>query len=61
MERMVVHPYIGISLQIDLYMTQKDQIFVVGVVVIDSMQETMASNVISQPTCVTMGLNTITK
>jgi len=61
MERMVVHPYIGISLQINLYMTQKDQIFVVDVVVINSMQETMASNVINQPTCVTTRLSTITK
>jgi hypothetical protein len=42
-------------------MTRKDQILVVDVVVIDLMQETMASNVISQPAGLTTGLSTITK
>jgi hypothetical protein len=36
----------GISLRTDLYMTQKDQVFVTNMVVIDPMWETMASSVI---------------
>jgi len=36
-------------LQVDLYMTRKDQVFVVNVMVIDSTQETLASSVISPP------------
>jgi len=38
---------LGVSLQVDFYMIQEDQVFVVDVVVIDLTQETMASNVIS--------------
>jgi hypothetical protein len=37
---------LGVSLRADLYMTQKDQVFVVDVVVINLTQETMASSVI---------------
>jgi hypothetical protein len=37
-------------------MTQKDQVFIANVVVIDLMRETVALNVISQQTCVTMEL-----
>jgi hypothetical protein len=40
-------------------MTCEDQVFVVDVVVIDSTWETMAMNVISQPTCATMELSAI--
>jgi len=34
-------------LQVDLYMTRKDQVFVANVMVIDSIRETLASSVIS--------------
>jgi hypothetical protein len=37
----------GVSLQANLYMTQKDQVFVVDVVVIDLTREMMDSNVIN--------------
>jgi hypothetical protein len=50
-----------ISLQYDLYMTQKDQVFVVDVVAIDPTQDTMASSLISQPTCAIVKLSTIFK
>jgi len=36
-----------VSLQTDLYMTRKDQVFVANVVVIDPTQNTMVSNLIS--------------
>jgi hypothetical protein len=42
-------------------MTRKDQIFVVDVVVVDPMQETVALNVISWPTCVVAELSAIAK
>jgi hypothetical protein len=48
-----------VSLQVDFYMTQKDQVFVANVVVIDSTQETMALSVITQPVSATTKLNTI--
>jgi hypothetical protein len=37
----------GISLRDDLYMTRENQVFVADVVVINSMQEMVASNVIN--------------
>jgi hypothetical protein len=40
-------------------MTWKDQVFIVDMVVTDSMWEVVASSVISQPTCVVAKLNTI--
>jgi hypothetical protein len=40
-------------------MIREDQIFVVDVVIINLTQKTMAVNVISQPTCVVVKLNTI--
>jgi hypothetical protein len=49
------------SLQVDLYMTRKNQVFVADVVATDLTWETMASNVISQPIGATTELNTITK
>jgi len=36
-----------VSLQTDLYMTRKDQVFVANVVVINPTQNTMVSNLIS--------------
>jgi hypothetical protein len=49
------------SLRVDLYMTQKDQVFIADVVIIDPTREIVASNVISWPTCATVELNTIVK
>jgi hypothetical protein len=40
---------LGVSLRVDIYMTREDRVFVVNVVVIDLMQKTLASNVISRP------------
>jgi hypothetical protein len=40
-------------------MTQENQVFITNVVVIDSTWETVASNVISQPTSVVTKLNAI--
>jgi hypothetical protein len=40
-------------------MTQKDQVFIVDVVVIDPMQEMMVLSVIIQLTSLAMKLNTI--
>ncbi len=48
-----------VSLQADLYMTWKDQVFVADVVVTDPTQKTVASNVISWPVGVIVKLNTI--
>ncbi len=42
-------------------MTQEDQVFVANVVVINSMKETMASNVISRPVGATMKFKAIAK
>jgi hypothetical protein len=42
-------------------MTQKDQVFIVDVVVIDSMWEAMALSVINQPLGAIAKLNAITK
>jgi len=50
-----------VSLRTDLFMTWNDHIFVVNVMVIDLTQETMASNVINQPTCAAIKFNTIVK
>jgi hypothetical protein len=50
-----------VSLQDDLYVTQEDHVFIVNVVVIDSMQETMASSVINRPICAVVELSTIVK
>jgi hypothetical protein len=50
-----------ISLQVNLYMTQKDHIFIVDVMVIKPTQETMVLNVITQPTCVVIELSVIIK
>jgi hypothetical protein len=38
---------LGISLQVDFYMTQEDQVFVANVVVIDLMLEMVVSSVIT--------------
>jgi hypothetical protein len=37
----------GVSLQVDIYMTQEDRVFVVDVVVTNPTQKTMALSVIS--------------
>ncbi len=50
-----------ISLQVDLYMIRKDQVFVANVMVIDLTWETMALNVINPPVGATMEPNTIAK
>jgi hypothetical protein len=50
-----------ISLQVDLYMTQKDEVFIANVVVIGLTQETMALNVINQLASATVELNIIIK
>ncbi len=50
-----------ISLQVDLYMTHEDQVFIVDVVVIDPTRETVTTSVISRPTCAVAKLNTIVK
>jgi hypothetical protein len=42
-------------------MTQKDQVFITDVVVIDLTQETMVSNVIDRPIGVAAELNVIVK
>jgi hypothetical protein len=42
-------------------MTREDQVFVADVMVTDSTWETVASNVISQPTSAIAGLKAITK
>jgi hypothetical protein len=47
------------SLWTNLYMTQKDHVFVVDVVVINPMWETMVSSAINQPTCVIAKFSTI--
>jgi hypothetical protein len=52
---------IRVSLQVDLYMTRKEQVFIVDVMVIDPTWEMVALNVINWPTCATMKLNTIVK
>jgi hypothetical protein len=51
----------GVSLQVDIYMTWEDQVFVVNVVVTNSTWETMVLNVISRPTCAIAKLSTIAK
>jgi hypothetical protein len=48
-------------LQVDLYMTRKDQVFVANVIVIDSTQETLASSVISPPVGAIVEFSTIAK
>ncbi len=48
-------------LQVDLYMTRKDQVFVANVIVIDSAQETLASSVISPPVGAIVELSAIAK
>jgi hypothetical protein len=50
-----------VSLQTNLYLTWKDQVFVTNVVVSDPTQKTMALNVINQPTNVVAKLRTIAK
>jgi hypothetical protein len=51
-----------ISSQVDLYVTQKDQVFVANVVVIHPTRETVVSNVINQlTTYVVVELSAITK
>jgi hypothetical protein len=50
-----------VSLQTNLYMAQEVQVLIVDVVVIDPTWETVASNVISWLTSVTMKLSAITK
>jgi hypothetical protein len=52
---------LGVSLQVNFYMTWKDQVFVVNVVVISLTQKTMASNVISQLANATIKLSIIVK
>jgi hypothetical protein len=49
------------SLWTNFCMIHEDQVFVVDVVVIDLMRETVTSNVISRPWSATMELNAITK
>jgi hypothetical protein len=48
-----------VSLQANLYMIRKDQVFVANVVFIDPTWETVATNVISRPASVAMKLSTI--
>jgi hypothetical protein len=50
-----------VSLQTNLYMTYKDQVFVANVVIIDFIQKMMVSNVINWPTSATTKLNAIAK
>jgi len=50
-----------ISLRIDFYMTQKDQVFIANVVVTYPMWETMFLNVINWPMNVVAKFNTIVK
>jgi len=50
----------GVSL-LNLHMIQKDQVFVVNVVVIDLIWEMVALSVFNRPTCVVMKVNTIVK
>jgi hypothetical protein len=50
-----------VSLQANLYMTWKDQVFVLNVVVIEPMWETVASSVINRPTGAIAKLNAIVK
>jgi hypothetical protein len=50
-----------VSLRANLYMTQEDWVFVLDVMVTDSTQETMASSVITWPTCAIVKLNVIGK
>jgi hypothetical protein len=50
-----------VSLRTDLFMTQKDQVFVVDAMVIDLTHEIVASNVISQPTCAATKFKAIVK
>jgi hypothetical protein len=52
---------LGVSLQVGFYMTWKDQVFIVDVVVIDLMQETMALSVINWPTSAVAKFNAIVK
>jgi hypothetical protein len=47
MEKAVARLMLGISLQVDSYMTQEDQVFVANVVVTDLMLEMVASSVIT--------------
>jgi hypothetical protein len=51
----------GALLQVDHYMTQKDQVFVANVIVIDSTRETLASSVISPPIGAIVKLSAIAK
>jgi hypothetical protein len=50
-----------ISLQIDLYMTREDQVFVANVMVTDLTWETMATSVINQPIGAIVELSAIAK
>ncbi len=50
-----------VSLRIDLYMIQKDQVFVVNVVITDIMRKMVALSVINQPIVAIAKLSTITK
>jgi hypothetical protein len=52
---------LGVSLQANLYMTQKDQVFVADVVVNDLMWKMVTLNVISQPVGAVIELSTIVK
>jgi len=51
----------GVLLQVDLYMTWKDHVFVVNVMVIDLTQETLASSVINPLVGATVEPSAITK
>ncbi len=53
--------YKWLSLQVDLYMIWKEQVFVVNVMVINLTCETMALNVISRSATAAAKLNTIAK
>jgi len=50
-----------VSLWTDLYMTRKDQVFIVDVVVTNPMWKTMTLSVISRPVGAIAELNAITK
>jgi hypothetical protein len=61
MERAVVHPYVRSFTTNQFLHDQKDQVFIVDVVVIDLMWETMFLNAIHQPTVTIAKLIAIAK
>jgi hypothetical protein len=61
MEKLVVNPYVGVSLRTDFYMTQEDQVFVASLLVTDLMWEMVALSVISWLVGVATKLSTIVK